>query len=230
MSSSLIDIDTTFSSYRTCPSCWPTCCRPCRTSLGTSSYTLLSAPDPLDFTRTLGHNDSYPCGHHHLSPPAVVRIHCGGLGGGTLEGPHPPAFHCTHPRVSGTNVYGPALTPVDQALDDGSGVAAGHTTSLHELAMLMLLTSDPCERWEDLGYGRTAILYRRTQIVLAAARLLPAHRRLLHTSFLSGLWWKLLSLQPARILMCLPFLKRIGNRTNAEGLYSPSEFHVESFI
>ena len=38
-----------------------------------------------------------------------------------------------------------------------------------------------------------------------------------------------MSLQPARILMYLPFLKRIGNHTNAEGLYSPGEFHIEGF-
>ena len=29
--------------------------------------------------------------------------------------------------------------------------------------------------------------------------------------------------------MCLPYLKRIGNRTSAEGLYAPRECHVEGF-
>ena len=29
--------------------------------------------------------------------------------------------------------------------------------------------------------------------------------------------------------MCLPFLSRIGNSTNAAGLYAPTEFHVEGF-
>ena len=104
-----------------------------------------------------------------------------------------------------------------------------NTTSLHELAMLMSHTTDPCECWEELGYGRTATLYRRTQIVLEASRQLPAHRRVPHAAFLSGLWWKLLSFQPARILMRLPFLSRIGNGTNAAGLYAPSMFHVEGF-
>ena len=108
-------------------------------------------------------------------------------------------------------------------------MAAGHTTSLHELAMLMSLTTNPCERWETLGFGRSTTLYRRVQVTLEAARLLPAHRRLPHTSFLSGLWWKLLSVQPARILMCLPYLSRIGNCTSAEGLYAPQEFHIEGF-
>ena len=162
-------------------------------------------------------------------PPPIVQINCGGLGGGILDGPRPPVFHCTHPRVSGTSVYGPALTPADQVGENGYGVAAGHTTSLHELAILTSLTADACERWEAMGFGRSTILYRRTQIVLAAARLLPAHRRLPHISFLSGLWWKLLSTQPARILTRLPFLKRIGNRTNTEGLYSPAKFHIEGF-
>ena len=95
--------------------------------------------------------------------------------------------------------------------------------------MLMSLTSDPCERWEELGFGRSAVLYRRAQVTLEAARLLPAHRRLPHASFLSGLWRKLLSVQPARIPMCLPYLQRIGNRTSAEGLYAPRKFHIEGF-
>ena len=79
--------------------------------------------------------------------------------------------------------------------------------------MIMSLTSDPCERWEELGFGRSAVLYRRAQVTLEAARLLPAHRRLPHVSFLGGLRWKLLSVQPARILVCLPYLQRISNRT-----------------
>ena len=108
-------------------------------------------------------------------------------------------------------------------------MAAGHTTSLHELATLLSYTTDLCERWEKLGYGRAAILFRRTQVILEASRQLPAHRRVPHAAFLSGLWWKLLSAQPARILMCLPYLSRIGNGTSAEGLYAPSEFHVEGF-
>ena len=155
-------------------------------------------------------------------PPSRIQINCGGLGGGALDSPTTPAFHCTHPRVNGTCVYGPSLTPADRYSGQVTEVAAGHTTSLHELAMLMSHTTDPCECWEELGYGRTATLYRRTQVVLEASRQLPAHRRVPHAAFLSGLWWKLLSVQPARILMCLPYLSRIGNSTNAAGLYAPS--------
>ena len=162
-------------------------------------------------------------------PPRRIQKNCGGLGGGTLDSPTTPAFHCTHPRVNGTCVYGPSLTPADRYSGQVTEVAAGHTTSLHELAMLMSHTTDPCECWEEPGYGRTATLYRRTQVVLEASRQLPAHPRVPHAAFLSGLWWKLLSLQPARILMCLPYFSRIGNSTNAAGLYAPSEFHVEGF-
>ena len=43
-------------------------------------------------------------------------------------------------------------------------------------------------KWEQLGFGKAAVLYRRTQIVLKAARLLPPHTRLPHKAFLSGLW------------------------------------------
>ena len=66
-------------------------------------------------------------------------------------------------------------------------------------------------------------------MILGASRQLPAHRRVPHDVFLSGLWWKLLSVQPARILMCLPYLSRIGNGASAKGLYTPTEFHVEGF-
>ena len=37
-------------------------------------------------------------------PPGRIQINCGGLGGGTLDSPTTPAFHCTHPRVNGTCV------------------------------------------------------------------------------------------------------------------------------
>ena len=162
-------------------------------------------------------------------PPSKVHINCGGLGGGALQSPKGPTFHCTHPRVNGTCVYGPSLAPADRYQGQVNEVAAGHTTSLHELAMLMIHTTDPCEAWAQLGYGSAAVLYRRTQIVLEASRQLPAHRRVPHVAFLSGLWWKLLSMQPARILMCLPFLTRIGNKTIATGLFAPTSFHVEGF-
>ena len=164
-----------------------------------------------------------------LTPPSRIQINCGGLGGGTLDSPTAPLFHCTHPRVNGTCIYGPSLAPADRYGEHYIEVAAGHTTSLHELATLLSYTTDLCERWEKLGYGRAAILFRRTQVILEASRQLPAHRRVPHAAFLSGLWWKLLSAQPARILMCLPYLSRIGNGTSAEGLYAPSEFHVEGF-
>lgn len=71
---------------------------------------------------------------------------------------------------------------------------------------LLAHTQDPGERWEQLGLGDAAVLYRRTQIVLSAARMLPAHRRLPHQSFLSGLWWKLLSIQPIKLIASLPLL------------------------
>ena len=107
-------------------------------------------------------------------------------------------FDCTNPRVDGTCVYGPSLAPVDRPGEKITAVAAGATTCLHELAMLISLTVQPCMRWQELGFGRASILYRRTQIMLEAARLLPAHRRLPHVTFLNGLWWKLLALQPGR--------------------------------
>ena len=162
-------------------------------------------------------------------PPDCIHIHCGGLGGGTLGGPNIPTFHCTNPRVDGTCVYGPSLTPVDRPGETVTGVAAGSTTSLHELTMLMALTSQPCERWQELGFGRAALFYRRTQITLEAARLLPAHRRLPHATVLNGLWWKLLAAQPERILTRLPHLRQSCHNTSAEGLYFPREFRIEGF-
>ena len=162
-------------------------------------------------------------------PPDIIRINCGGLGGGTLSSPTTPTINCTHPRVNGTCVYGPSLTPADRYSGQVTEVAAGHTSSLHELAILMSHTTDPCECWETLGYGRAATLYRRTQIVLEASRQLPAHRRVPHAAFLSGLWWKFLSFQPERILTRLPNLMGIGNSTKVARLYAPTRFHVEGF-
>ena len=78
--------------------------------------------------------------------------------------------------MNGTCVYGPSLAPADRCGEQVTEVAAGHTTSLRELAMLMSYTADPCECWEKLGYGRAAILYRRTQVVLEASRQLPAQQ------------------------------------------------------
>ena len=96
-------------------------------------------------------------------PPSRIQINCGGLGGGSLDSPTTPTFHCTHPRVNGTCVYGPSLAPADRYSGQVTEVAAGHTSSLHELATLMSYTKDPYKSWETLGYGRAATLYRRAQ-------------------------------------------------------------------
>ena len=87
---------------------------------------------------------------------------------------------------------------------------------MHEVATLFALTQSPCQKWEALGYGKATLLYQRTQHVLQAARLLPAHRRLPHPAFLSGLWWKLLSLQPLRLLAYLPGLGCLRPTEEAE--------------
>ena len=65
--------------------------------------------------------------------------------------------------------------------------------------------------------------------MLEAARLLPAHRRLPHVTFLNGLWWKLLAVQPEKILACLPYLQQSSSSTRAAGLYCPTEFRLEGF-
>ena len=62
-------------------------------------------------------------------------------------------------------------------------------------------------------------MYQRTQQALKAARLLPAHRRLPHKAFLSGLWWKLLSLQPLRLIACLPMLSCLRPRGQADAIH-----------
>ena len=138
--------------------------------------------------------------------PSVFQINCGGLGGEALEGDVPPHFHCMCPPVGESQVYGPSLSPADVTKEQEYGVAYGCSTGVHEVATLFVLTQNPCQKWEDLGYGKAALLYQRTQHVLKAARLLPAHRRLPHQAFLSGLWWKLLSLQPLRLIAYLPVL------------------------
>ena len=76
-----------------------------------------------------------------------------------------------------------------------------------------------------LKSSKATLLYQRTQYVLQAARLLPAHRQLPHPAFLSGLWWKLLSLQPLRLLFCLPELGSLRPTEEAE----PPHFTVNGF-
>ena len=146
-----------------------------------------------------------------------------------MGGPDAPTFDLTNPRVDGTCVYGPSLVPVDRPGEKLTGVAAGATTCLHELAMLISLTVQTCRRWQELGFGRAAVLYRRTQIMLEAARLAPAHRRRPHATFLNGLWWKLLALQPERIIACLPHLQPSSRSISADELYCPVEFYIEGY-
>ena len=122
-------------------------------------------------------------------------------------------------------MYGPSLSPADDAHDDHVAVAAGCTTGIHELATLFSHTQDPCHRWEGLGFGKAALLYQHTQQVLKAARLLPAHRRLPHKAFLSGLWWKLFSLQPLQLIACLPMLSCFRQVKQA----APVRFTVNGF-
>ena len=55
--------------------------------------------------------------------------------------------------------------------------------------------------------------------MLKAARLLPAHRRLPHKAFLSGLWWKLLSLHPLRLVAYLPVLSCLRPRGQADAIH-----------
>ena len=157
--------------------------------------------------------------------PTVFQINCGGLGGGALEGEVPPHFHCTCPPVGESPVYGPSLSPADVLDEQEWGVAYGWSTGVHEVATLFALTQNPCQKWEDLGYGKAALLYQRTQHVLQAARLLPAHRRLPHQAFLSGLWWKLLSLEPLRLLAYLPVLGCLRPAEQAD----PPHFTVNGF-
>ena len=64
--------------------------------------------------------------------------------------------------------------------------------------------------------------------MLEAARLLPAHRRLPHVTF-NGLWWKLLALQPERIIACLPNLQPSSRSISADELYCPAEFCIEGY-
>ena len=115
--------------------------------------------------------------------------------------------------------------PADVLDEQEWGVAYGWSTGVHEVATLFALTQNPCQKWEALGYGKAVLLYQRTQHVLQAARLLPAHRRLPHQAFLSGLWWKLLSLQPLRLLACLPVLGCLRPAEQAD----PPHFTVNGF-
>ena len=41
---------------------------------------------------------------------------------------------------------------------------------MHEVATLFALTQNPCQKWEDLGYGKAALLHQRAQHVLCKQR------------------------------------------------------------
>ena len=96
----------------------------------------------------------------------------------------------------------PPWHPQIDAVGRSLRVAASHTTVCMSSTMSMSHTT-------PVSAGKSLAMNGRTQVVLEASRQLPAHRRV--PAFLSGLWWKLLSVQPARVLMCLPHLSRIGN-------------------
>ena len=174
---------------------------------------------------TVAQLNKYWIGYDAPPLPPVLQINCGGLGGGALEGDIPPRFHCTCPPVGESQVYGPSLSPADVANDKSYAVAAGCATGVHEVATLLSHTQDPCQKWEALGLGKAVLMYQRTQQVLKAARLLPAHRRLPHKAFLSGLWWKLHSLQPLQLIACLPMLSFFRQAAQA----APVHFTVNGF-
>ena len=163
--------------------------------------------------------NKYWMGYDAPPLPPVLEINYGGLGGGALEGDIPPHFHCTCPPLGEWTVAFPSCN------DNSFAVAAGYTTGVHEVATLFSHTQDPCQKWEALGLGKAALLYQRTQQVLKAARLLPAHRRLPRKAFLSGLWWKLHSLQPLQLVACLPMLSCLRQVAQA----APVHFTVNGF-
>ena len=106
---------------------------------------------------------------------------------------------------------------------------------LTHAAVPILLKSDGRQSATTPGWQPGAITPRKARQRLKApcCRLTTVSGRWTtcscrHAAFLSG-WWKLLSFQTARILMCPPCLSRIGNSTNAAGLYAPTSFHVEGF-
>ena len=107
--------------------------------------------------------NEYWMGHNFPPLPSVFQINCGGLGGGALEGEVPPHFHCMCPPVGESQVYGPSLSPADVLNDQEWGVAYGWSTGVHEVATLFALTQNPCQKWEDLGYGKAALIYQRNR-------------------------------------------------------------------
>ena len=102
-------------------------------------------------------------------------------------------------------------------------------TRVHSQAMLNDLSVGGTRRMPIAQQVFLSMNYRRTQIVF---RSLPAGACPSSSSpccVLSGLWRKLLSFQPERILKCLPNLMCIGNSMKTARLYAPTQFHVEGF-
>ena len=84
------------------------------------------------------------------------------------------------------------------------------TWSQFPRSRLTLLPEEQIDSLKQSNETRCRVVRHLTLVhaspVRKAGRLLPAHRRLPHQAFLSGLWWKLLSLQPFRLFACLPVL------------------------
>ena len=99
---------------------------------------------------------------------------------GALEGDIPPHFHCTCPPVGDSQVCGPSLSPADIVQDESCAVAAGCSYRGAWGYYPVLADARPVSEVGILGLGKATQMYQRTQQVLKAARLLPAHRRLPH--------------------------------------------------
>ena len=143
--------------------------------------------------------------------PSVFQINCGGLGGGALEGDVPPHFHCMCPPVGKVKSTG-RHSPPQMSLKIRSVV-------------LPMAGRQGCMKSPPSSRSRRTLARNGKQHVLQAARLLPAHRRLPHQAFLSGLWWKLLSLQPLRLIAYLPVLGCLRPAEQED----PTHFTVNGF-
>ena len=117
------------------------------------------------------------------------------LGAEPLKG-RSPRTSIARVRLGESQVYGPSLSPAD-VLDEQDGVlpTAGRPECMKSPPFLR---SHRTRARNGKIWGVAGSPSVPTCTACAASLLLPAHRRLPHQAFLSGLWWKLLSLQPLR--------------------------------
>ena len=145
-----------------------------------------------------------------------VVIDCLGLGNGPLKLKRKPHLTVGHRLVDGaTQVYGPSLSPEDKYTTNLAFSALGDKAATHEITMLMLRTQKFAAKWAIVTGIPAVLILHRNILVLRAAKIIPAHRKLPQPEYMAGIYWQMVTLAPDGVLSDL-----IGTKRPADTEYS----------